>query len=123
MQIRIVRSTSSYFYVFINERNYTFVLSTNITKKTYIKYKKAVVNVLKTIKSDLNNIDRLGVRVQLDESVVSRKGKIVCPTAFHGDLLNTVWLFAGCEEDNLKIFFKIAPNQTYEVLNLKKENI
>jgi hypothetical protein len=57
-------------------------------------------------------LGRNGVRVQLDESVISRLGKIRSPTSTDDNVSQTIWLFGGIDESNKKKFFmKIVPNR------------
>lgn len=63
-----------------------------------------------------------GVIVEVDESVLSRRGIIRSPTSFDENRNDTVWILGGVEKNNPSIFFlKRVPNRRIDSLSMAME--
>ncbi len=97
----------------INTRNYTYFLNSGISESTYIRYKDKIIELFN--KYSEYNFEKLGgqrIRVQLDETVISRGVKIRSPTSADDEIRNTTWLFGGIDENfKSKFFLKVVPNR------------
>jgi len=91
---------------------------TNISEATYINLKNKIISIFLEINiNTVNKFGGLGCRIQLDETVVSRKGKIRSPTTVDDNLTDTIWLFGGVsEEDKSDFFIQIIPNRKIATL-------
>lgn len=81
-----------------------------VSEKTYIAVKKKFNNIAEILVEIFELIGGDGIIVEMDETVISRRGVIASPTAFDETQSNTsdlVWLVGDIIRGNITRFFLI----------------
>ena len=76
----------------------------NVTEKTHIIIKKKFNDAAEIIIENAEPIGRPGIFVEVDETVISRRGIIAVPSAFDetaSGRADLVWLVGGIERGNI----------------------
>lgn len=94
-------------YLLLNDTPYQQMnVYHGVSSSTISSIKKKLIEIYKVILN--NNVSRLGgnnITIEIDETVLSRRGIIKNPTTLDDETRDTVWIVGGVEKQNTKNFF------------------
>lgn len=114
------------FLFLINNAINSNTIISGIKKDTFLSLKKEIILACKVIMAEeFIKLGGLGYKVQVDESVICRRGTIRNPTSTSDEIRDTTWIIGGIDNtDDKNIFIVVAPNRRSETIqNILFENV